>query len=67
MCEQCLRKNREEHIEAVRQAMEHCDAKGVPSDSLFRGLIDVKIACNEQPMIGELFTEMWPSADALMQ
>jgi hypothetical protein len=48
-------------------ANEHMDASGVPEDSLIRGLADIQLACNAQPMLRQYMREGYPTPEQLMQ
>lgn len=66
MCERCYRQMREAQTDAMVIANDHMDAQGVPDDSVLRGLAGVQLACNLNPALEFLCTEMWPSPQALL-
>ena len=53
--------------EAYADASAHMDAEGVPEDSLFRGLVLVTLACNQNPILQSLMETLWPSPASLLQ
>lgn len=59
--------SREAFEQAYAQASEHLDAEGVPEDSLYRGLVQVHLAINQTPGLGECMMGLWPNCYALMQ
>jgi hypothetical protein len=63
MCSNC----RNIHAEAMKQANEHMDAQGVPEDSVLRGMADIHLACNENPILGILMGRCYPSTETLLE
>ena len=47
--------------DALAEAMIHCDAKGIPADSLARGLVQVELVCNAIPELEQVFRANWPN------
>lgn len=67
MCLNCIRKKRETFNEGREIAMKHLDECEVPSDSLLRGLAEVHLACNIDPLLRHLMREMYPDQATLTQ
>lgn len=57
----------EDHQVAMKSAMEHLDSLGVPSESIIRGIVDIGLAANANPMLGYFIERCWPSKETLIQ
>lgn len=67
MCLNCQRIWKENHAEAMKAANLHMDAEGVPEDSLVRGIAEVQLACNGNPLLKKVMRQCWSNLDSLLQ
>jgi hypothetical protein len=51
----------------LEAANEHMDALGVPDDSVIRGVVDIQLACNANPILKKLITQCWPTAETMLE
>jgi hypothetical protein len=63
MCDKC----KKELAEAIADANADLDARGVPADSLFRGMVQVQFLCNMHPELEEVMLRCWPTPACLLQ
>lgn len=61
MCKKCI----EQHQEAMKQANDHMDALGVPKDAIERKVVDITMACRENPALASEMKRCWPDLIAL--
>jgi hypothetical protein len=60
-------KSKKEYAKAVIEADAHMDAKGIPADSLLRGLARLQLACNLNPDLEQVLRTHWPTPESLLQ
>ena len=67
MCFDCQNRWQKEHREAMEIANDDMDARGIPQDSVIRGLADMQLACNANPVLAKIMKILYPSAVTLLE
>jgi hypothetical protein len=63
-CESCRERNKQFN-EGLLDAMRHMDHAGIAQDSIERGLVEVHLACNVNPVLRAVMFRTYPTNSAL--